>query len=411
MAGDRNAGTAIGLLPAPRLEASGSDTLLGMMRLPEPIDWIDSPAPLASAAARWRAAPALGIDTEFVRERTFYPQLGLIQVSDGERCALVDPVALPDLEPLRQVLVDPAILKVAHSPSEDMEVLYHRFGAFPQPLFDTQVGAALAGRDPAMSYQRLVRDLLAVELEKGETRTDWLRRPLSDRQVEYAARDVEFLLPVHRALCEQLAPSGRLEWVLEESRRLQDPSRFLPPVESAYLRLGGAGGMDRRQLAVLRVLAAWRESQARERDLPRNFVLRESALVALARRQPVKPADLASIPDLAPKQLERLGETLLRLVREGRQVAPEDQPPRAARGARDERGRELVDRMQERVRLRAEELGLAAPVLASRRELKQLLVRAPGDGPPPALAGWRWEAIGADLEGLLAEARATGVLG
>ena len=169
--------------------------------------------------------------------------------------------------------------------------------------------------------------------------------------------------------------------------------------------------MDRRQLAVLRALAAWRERQARERDLPRNFVLSESALVALARRQPQRAAELAKIPDLPPKQVERHGETLLRLVREARELPPEAQPERAPKGARDERGRQVLDQLQERVRLHAEELGIPAPVLASRRELKQLLHRGPGDGPPPALAGWRWERLGGELTALVEEARARGVLG
>jgi ribonuclease D len=382
-----------------------------MTRLPEPIEWIDSPESLARAADRWRAAPALGFDTEFVRERTFFPQLGLVQVSDGERCALVDPLAIADLGPLREALGDPGILKVVHSPSEDLEVLYHRFGQFPQPLFDTQIAAALGGREPAMSYQRLVREVLGTELEKAETRTDWLQRPLSPRQVQYAAQDVELLLPLYRELRPALEATGRLDWVFAETRRLQDAARFLPPVEDAYLRLGGLGGMDRRQLAVLRALAAWRERQARERDLPRNFVLREAALVSLARRQPVRTADLAGTPELPPKQIERYGETLVRLIREARELPPDEHPPRPPRGARDERGRELLDRLQELVKQRAADLGIPAPVLASRRDLKQLLVRPPGEGPPPSLVGWRWDAVGAELRALVEEARSRGVLG
>jgi len=385
-------------------------TQLPVAPLGEPVDWIDTPAALAEAAARWRGASAIGIDTEFVRERTFYPRLGLLQVADGERSALVDPLALPDLEPLRQVLVDPAILKVVHSPSEDMEVLFHRFGEFPSPLFDTQVGAALAGLEAAMSYQRVVRELLGVELEKGETRTDWLRRPLSPAQIQYAAHDVELLLPLYREIKSRLDAAGRLAWLLEESGRLRDATRFLPPAEDAYLRLGGLGGLDRRQLGALRALAAWRERQARERDLPRNFVLKESALVTLARRQPQRLAELADVPDLPPKQVERYGETLLRILREVRQLPIEELPATRPRGARDERGRELVDKLQEAVRVRAESLGINPTLLASRRELKLLLTTPADRLPPPALAGWRWEQVGADLEPLLAEARAKGVM-
>ncbi|HEV8632206.1 MAG TPA: ribonuclease D [Thermoanaerobaculia bacterium] len=375
-----------------------------------PVEWIDTPAALERAADRWRHAPVVGIDSEFVRERTFFPRLGLLQISDGTQGALVDPLALSDLAPLAAVLADPAILKVAHSPSEDLEVLYHRFGWFPAPLFDTQAAAAFSGLEAAMSYQRLVRELLGVELAKGETRTDWLQRPLTPAQLEYAAHDVELLLPLYQQLRPRLEEQGRFPWVIEESRRLGDAARFLPPPEESYLRLNGLGGLDRRQLAVLRTLAAWRERQARERDLPRNFVLKEAALVALGRKQPQRLADLAGIPDLPAKQAERLGETLLRLVREAQQLPTEELPEAMPRGARDERGRALVDRLQEAVRLRAIALGLPPTVLASRRELKQLLALPDVALPPPALAGWRWELLAAELRPLLDEARARGVM-
>jgi len=188
-------------------------------------------------------------------------------------------------------------------------------------------------------------------------------------------------------------------------------ARPLPAApEDAYLRLGGLGSLDRRQLAALRALAAWRERQARERDLPRNFVLKEAAMVTMARRQPQELADLAGVPELPPKQVERYGETLLRLIREARQLPPEEMPAPRPRGARDERGRELVDRLVEAVRLRAEAIGVTPTLLASRRDLKQLLACPADRLPPPALAGWRWEQIGADLEPLLAEARTKGIM-
>ncbi|HEV8241522.1 MAG TPA: ribonuclease D [Thermoanaerobaculia bacterium] len=381
-----------------------------MTQLGTPVEWVDTPEALAAAAARWRQAPVLGIDSEFVRERTFFPRLGLLQVADGAHSTLLDPVALADLEPLRAVLADPSIVKVAHSPSEDMEVLFHRFGEFPAPLFDTQGAAALVGYESAMSYQRLVRELLGIELAKGETRTDWLRRPLSAAQVEYAAQDVELLLPLYRQLRPKLEERGRLAWLLEEAQRLREPARFLPPPEDAYLRLGGLGSLDRRQLAALRALAAWRERQARERDLPRNFVLKEAAMVTMARRQPQALADLAGTPELPPKQIERYGETLLRLIREARHLPAEEMPAPRPKGARDERGRELLDRLVEVVRQRAETIGVTPTLLASRRDLKHLLTCPAAALPPPALAGWRWEQIGNDLAPLLEEARSKGVM-
>ena len=272
-------------------------------------------------------------------------------------------------------------------------MLFHRFGEFPASLFDTQAAAALAGLESAMSYQRLVRELLGIELTKGETRTDWLRRPLSPAQVEYAAQDVELLLPLYRHLRPRLEESGRLSWLLEESSRLREPARFLPPPEDAYLRLGGLGSLDRRQLAALRALAAWRERQARERDLPRNFVLKEAAMVTMARRQPQELGDLAGVPELPPKQVERYGETLLRLIREARQLRSEEMPAPLPRGARDERGRELVDKLVEAVRLRAEAHRRDADP-ARQPPRPQAAPRLPRR--PPAAAGLGGLALGAD---------------
>jgi hypothetical protein len=188
--------------------------------------YVDAPDALADACARWRGAGVLGIDTEFVRERTFYPGLGLIQVTDGDAVALVDPVALGDLCPLERVFADEGIVKVLHSCSEDMEVFFHRFGALPRPVFDTQVAAAFLGLGYSPGYSALVEALFGVEVPKHLTRTNWLRRPLSADQKRYAALDVAHLLPCYDVLSEGLRRCGRDAWAAEEFAQLVDAGRF-----------------------------------------------------------------------------------------------------------------------------------------------------------------------------------------
>jgi ribonuclease D len=374
--------------------------------------WIDTAEALAAAAESWRRHEAIGLDTEFVRERSFFPRLGLIQISDPSAVFLVDPQALDDLGPLEEILRDREVVKVAHSCSEDMEVLFHRFGSFPQPLFDTQIAASLGGLEASMSYQRLVHELLDEEVVTGETRTDWLQRPLSPAQSSYAASDVTFLLPLYHRLHHALQEKGRLSWVLEESRRLENPARFLPDPERCHLRLSH-GGLDRRQLAALQALASWRERQARNRDLPRSFVLRDSSLLALARRLPRRLEDMERIPDLHPRQARRHGESLLALVRTVRRIPERELPAPPPTLPRQEWVKKVLGRMQEVVHGKARELDLPASVLASRKDIKELLVHHLHDDhgpPPPPFDGWRWQILGPPLIAALEEVRRQGVL-
>lgn len=382
------------------------------MAEPAATHWIDTPASLASAAESWRRHRAVGLDTEFVRERTFFPRLGLIQISDPAGVYLVDPVALEDLAPVAELLRDPQVVKVAHSCSEDMEVLFHRFGDFPRPLFDTQIAAALGGLDASMSYQRLVRELLDRDVATGETRTDWTQRPLSRAQVEYAASDAAQLLPLYRRLRQQLEARGRLPWALEESERLEDPARFLPDPEDCHRRLR-SGELDRRQLAALQALASWRERAARKRDLPRNFVVRDATLMALAKRLPETVEEVARAPDLHPGQARRHGETLVSLLRKVRAMPASELPSQPPQLPRREWVKKILGQMQEVVQRQARELDLPAPVLASRREIKDLLVHLLyGEGAPlpPPFDGWRWDVLGEPILALLEEARRQGLL-
>ena len=352
---------------------------------------------LAEASRQWAEAAVVGLDTEFVRTNTFFHKLGLIQVSDGPTSWLVDPVAVGDLSPLAEVFRSPGV-KVIHSASEDIEVFYRFLGALPEPLFDTQIAGAFAGAGAFLSYQKLVALYLGIELAKEETRTDWMARPLSPAQLAYAAADVAFLIPLHERLRRDLESLGRLSWAVEDSAALLDTSRFEEDAETAYLRVKGAGRLDRRQLAVLRILAAWREREARRRDLPRSFVLKEDLLLALAARRPKEAEDLRRLPALDPRQASRDGAVWLPLIEEAEGLPEAELPPRIAGKPFSPAARALENRLRESVRKKAASLGLAPEILAPRRILDALLRLTAGKSRlPRELQGWRREVIGEEL--------------
>jgi ribonuclease D len=356
---------------------------------------------LARAARDWAGAEALALDTEFVRERTFFPRLGLIQVADGKTASLIDPLAVADLAPFAAVLTQPGTVKVLHSASEDLEVFQRSLGVAPAPLFDTQIGAALAGFGAALSYQKLVAAVLGVELPKGETRTDWLARPLSPAQRSYAAEDVVYLLPVYERLRAELLSRGRLAWALEDATALLSGlTRLEEAPESAYLRVRGAGRLSRRQLGVLRALAAWRDREARRRDLPRSFVLKEDLLLALATRHPKAARDLERLPALDTRQAARDGATWLALIQEALERPEAELPPAPERLPFTPVVRQLEDRLRQLVAERALALTIPPEVLCARRNLGALLRSAlvdPAPRLPRELSGWRREVIGEDL--------------
>lgn len=378
-----------------------------MVEDPRSYTLIQNDAALAEASRRWATEPVLGLDTEFVRTNTFYHRLGLVQVADAGGPWLVDPLAAPDLAPLAEAFRAPGV-KVIHSASEDIEVFHRNLGVLPAPLFDTQIAGAFAGAGAFLSYQKLVAAYLGVELAKEETRTDWMARPLSAGQLAYAAEDVAFLLPLYERLTAELERLGRLSWVFEDSAALLDTSRFQEDDEGAYLRIKGAGRLDRRQLGALRLLAAWRDREARRRDLPRNFVLKEPLLLDLASRRPKLARDLQKLSSYDPRQGARDGATWLQLLEQAEALPESGLPPRISGKSPSPAQRELENRLRDRVKERAAELNVPPEVLAPRRTLDALLRLNQGGEPrlPRELDGWRREVVGQDL---LREVRGAGV--
>jgi len=340
-----------------------------------------------------------------VRERTFYARLGLVQICDGSATYLVDPLPLRSFEPLAATLADPRVLKITHSASEDVEVLWHATRAVPGPLFDTQIAAGLAGLSPGLSYQKLVRAVIGVEIFKGETRTDWLKRPLSEAQLHYAVEDVTCLLASYRVLNDRLIELGRLDWTIEDGAELLDSERFTPRPLEAYRRLRGAARLKPRQLAALQALAAWRDEEARRRDLPRSFVIKDDVLMALATRLPADAVELAKIPGVDARQMARDGAALLALL-EAVAALPEARlPPLPPQPLTSPASRALEKALREVAHQRAQDLGVAPEVLVTRRPLEALVRSTLERGEPllpPELDGWRRAVVG---EALLERAR------
>lgn len=364
--------------------------------------WIDDPAQLAPFLAR--APRLIGLDTEFVRERTFWPQLALVQVAlfaegDAEpTVVLVDPLVPGMGAALAPVLSDASILKIMHSASEDLVALRRGCGALPAPLFDTQVAAALAGFGAGLGYQKLVQQVEGSVLAKGETRSDWLRRPLSPAQLDYAADDVRHLHALHAALDARLRELGRDGWLAQDCARMVRNAERDEPERWPHLSLRAAQFLDadgqRRLLRLLR----WRDAYARESDRPRNWILDNELAVALA-RAPLPDRDaLQARLGAHPKAPRKLAAQLWHALQAP--LADEaDAPP--IRGD-DRADKQALRRLQDAVAAIAAEHALPEGVLASRRWLEALL-----DGAwPDALEGWRRELLEPRLAPLLQPATA-----
>ncbi len=359
----------------------------------------DSPR-LTALAARLGAAKHIGLDTEFMRERTYRAQLCLVQVVADDAPACVDPLALPDLEPLRAPLVDPGIQKIMHAARQDLEVLWPHFGRVG-PVFDTQVAAALAGMPAQVGYGDLVHRQLGVELAKGQTRTDWARRPLSPAQLAYARDDVRYLAPLRDSLLALLDKLGRTAWLDEDLADIDHEELAVDP-DKAYERLRGFRELDPHRQRLAQRLAAWRERRASERDRPRGWILEEAHLRDIIMRVPRTSAELQEIEGIPAGFIEHSGPTVLKLIAEAEM--PAQLPPRPRPSRPDPEITARVKQLANVLRARAAELGLQPEILATRRELEQIV--QPDDDSMSrlhVLKGWRRSVIGDEL---LAAARA-----
>ena len=346
---------------------------------------------LAEVCARLSAQPRIGLDTEFLRERTYHAHLCLVQLASPAEAACVDPLALDGLAPLAALLAAPGTVKVMHASRQDLEVLYPLAG-LTRPVFDTQIAAALAGFPAQVGYAELVRRLLKHELAKSHTRTDWSRRPLSPAQIDYALDDVRYLLPIAAELERTLAHLGRLAWLEEELAALAEARDFITEPEAAWERLRGLRGLDPGRERLARSLAAWRERRALEHDRPRGWILEDGVLREIVLRVPRTAAQLAAIPDLPSGVVKRSGAELLACVAAA--AIPDPAPPAPGRPPSDPQRNALVRKLGGISQAVAAELDLVPEVLATRRELEQL---ADGRRDGALLRGWRRSVLGERL--------------
>lgn len=358
---------------------------------------------LAACCKAWQGAACLALDTEFMRVSTFYPEAALFQVSDGNGIVLIDPLGIGDWTPFTALLEDAGILKILHSCSEDLMLFLHTLKVLPAPLFDTQVAGSMLEHGLSVSYQNMVKHYLDIDIPKGETRSDWLQRPLSEQQLEYAALDVAFLHDIHGIQSRQLAELGRVHWMEEEAQRL-----FLPYAEeqsrdfsASYQNFKAGWQLGPQQRAALQRLAAWREERARERNRPRNWILKDTALFAMAQAMPDSKARLALMEDVSDAFIRHEGERVLALLAQARALPEADCPPPLPKPFTQAQKQRLA-KARAVIEAKAGELGVAPEFLCRRKALHalfQAIEDQAGQAPialPTEFRGWR--------EGVLLEA-------
>ncbi|MCH7826208.1 MAG: ribonuclease D [Acidobacteria bacterium] len=361
--------------------------------------------------------PVIALDTEFLTERSYYPRLCLIQIGTPRLLATVDPFACDDLSPLAELLAGPIVL-LLHAGAQDLAILRRRLGHLPENVFDTQIAAAFLGFGHSISYARLVESCCAVKLKRSRAFTDWARRPLDDDQLRYALDDVRYLEPIYERLSKEMHKRGRLAWVEEEFRLARELALHDPDPRQQWRRLSGMRATRRRELSVLRELAAWREEEARRRDRPRQHIVPDRVLLEIGRSTPRRVAELEGMRGLHPREHKRSGAAIITAVEAGL-AAPEDSMPPARRRSRLDADPDvgvaavLADTY---MKMRARELDLAPQLLANRKDLESIIrLMAENGGAPPAasnhtrgepairlLHGWRREVAGDDVMRLLA---------
>lgn len=358
-------------------------------RPPEPLHTIVTTiADLEDLAAQLESCGQIGLDTEFLRERTYRAELCLLQLSSQSDAVCVDPLAIGDLSALGRVLIAPETTKIMHASRQDVEVLFPVAGLV-RPVFDTQIAAALTGLPAQVGYGELVRRLLGKELAKSHTRTDWSRRPLSPEQIEYALDDVRYLLPLRATLEEQLERSGRLDWLNEELRSLGETRNVIVDPDDAWLRIKGLRSLDPARERLAQRLAAWRERRAMERNRPRGWILDDTVLRDIVMQVPRSIEALSGIPDLPAGLIKHCGDELLECVRCA--DVPDPAPPINTRTRPDPDKVALVKKLGTLNQSIAADLGLSPEVLATRRDLELL---AEGSRDVGVLRGWRRDVVG-----------------
>lgn len=368
---------------------------------------LDDPGSLEAVVEEAKSGSRFGLDTEFLREKTYRARLCLVQVSTTKGVYLLDPLGGLDLAPLAALIADEGVEVIVHAGRQDFELFYERYGAVPRAVFDVQVAAAFAGYGASLPYGRVVEALTGTSLVKGESYTDWCKRPLTTAQLSYAADDVRYLIQMSDKLRSKLGKLGRLDWCLDEMAFYESAAAYEVDPAEVWRKVSGRGGLSGRQMAALRELARWREESAARRDLPRGWVVKDQTLIEIARRMPADREALKGIRGINPREAERSASGVLDAIEKSKSSPPTESipgPPRAAQS----RARLLSGLADAVVRARCEAAGMATELVSTRGELEGLLADVFGGKVDPSqhrlLQGWRKELAG-DAVVALAEGR------
>lgn len=353
---------------------------------------IDNNIPLEECRHAISEAGWITLDTEFMRERTYYPQLCLLQIGDGANAWCVDALADLHLDPLLEQICERDHWRVLHAARQDLEIFYRLRGNFTSPLFDTQVAAGLLGLDAQVGYAGLIKELLGIELEKGYQRANWARRPLPEAQLEYALDDVRYLAEVYPLIQEKLDSLGRLEWVIEDSRKLCDRNLYSVDPATAYLRIGQLRALVPVEQHIVRALAQWREQRAQQADKPRSWIASDNTLIYLAQIKPDSRARLQKVKGLSPQLIDNQADAILTAVAEG--ASSDNARLMSHPEPLTDSEQKLYKEMKKALDDRAKELGIDAPALGTRKDV-EMVVR--GNTDSALLNGWRAGVVGEQL--------------
>lgn len=355
------------------------------------VQFIDTPEALTTLCQQLANSEWLAVDTEFLREKTYYPQLCLIQIANAEIIACVDPLAIPDLTSLLDILYNPNTTVVFHAARQDLELLYLLRGKLPPTLFDTQLAATVLGYGDQIGYANLVKQCVDVDLDKAHSRTDWTKRPLDQAQIDYAADDVRYLRDIYHILKQQLKDKDRLHWLDDDFATLTSTKTYEPNPTNIWRKIKGAGRLKGVQLAVLQRLASWRENRAVKSNRPRRWMLKDEVMIDLARIAPQSLDKFKLIRGLESNTIERHGKTLLEEIKQAKALPKEEWPMVKKLEPLTNQQDALMDALMSLLRKYCDQQSIAPAAVASRKDIESM-VR--GETDIPLLQGWRNEIVG-----------------
>lgn len=361
-------------------------------------EWVKDESRLNELIIQWQSQKVIALDTEFVRTRTFFPIIGLLQVADSKGCYLIDPLAIKNRETIKRLLEDPETIKVLHACSEDAEIFVQHYGAKSVAMFDTQIAAGVLDIGFSIGYANLAHDILDVEIPKEETRSNWLQRPLSEGQMEYATRDVFYLYRLYQKMAADLETIGRKDWVFEDTQRMIVAANPLEE-NQYYLKIRQGWQLRGEKLWLLQQLAKWREAVVKDIDIPRSRLLKDATLFEIAQTRPNSIYRLRQIRDIQPKIVSRHGEEIIALVMKSSGIAKTEYPERII-GPIKKEASYLVVAAKEFLVEKAEHLNIPGALISKKKDLEKLIVSGMYDGNfklPEYYFGWRHDHVGLPL--------------